>query len=139
MLRRVALAAALCAAACNDSNCQTGIVDVSQICLPDSITPNLAIDMEVRELCGRGCSGMPTCTALWRNSEIQLYTEQDVCEDTLTSACVNQGCQERAFRCRLPALNPGEYVISAPGGISRVLRVEQGGSSSCRFAPDAGS
>lgn len=138
MLRRLALAAALCAAACSDSQCDTGTVDVSEVCLPGSVAPGIPIVVDVRELCGRGCSGVPNCTALMRNAQVALDLEQDVCQETLTSECVALGCQQRVVRCELPALDGGDYVVSAPGGFARVLKVREGGASTCRFALDGG-
>jgi hypothetical protein len=138
MLRRIVLAAALGAAACSDQSCNTGVVDVSEICVPQSLAPGLSADIDVRELCGLGCSGVPSCTALFRNAQVLLDTEQDVCQESLTANCALQGCQQRVVRCKLPALNPGDYVVSASGGVNRVLHVEVGGSSSCRFALDGG-
>ncbi len=137
MFRRIALAAALCAAACSDQNCNTGIVDVSEICIPQSLAPGLGAELDVRELCGLACSGVPSCTALFRNAQVLLDTEQEVCQDQILG-CTTRACEQRVIRCKLPALNPGDYVVSASGGVDRVLHVEVGGSSSCRFALDGG-
>lgn len=138
MIRRTAVAIALCAAACSDQNCNTSVVDVSEICVPQSLAPGLEADIDVRELCGLGCSGAPSCSALFRNAQVLLDTQQDVCQESLTANCALQGCQQRVVRCKLPALGPGDYVVSASGGVNRVLHVEAGGSSSCRFALDGG-
>ena len=138
MLRRIAIAAALCAAACTDSQCDTGVVDVSEVCLPAPAAPGLPLVVNVRESCGRGCSGVPTCTALLRNAQVTLAVEQDVCQETLTQECLNRACEQRVVPCQLPPLNEGDYVISAPGGASQLLHVQSGGASTCRLQADGG-
>ena len=138
MFGRIAVAAALCSAACSDSSCNTNVVDVSEICAPISIAPNFGVVVDVRELCGAGCSGVPSCTSFLRNAQVILETEQDFCTDAVTSDCANDPCQQRVIHCQLPSLTVGEYVVFAPGGVSRVLRVEPDGASSCRFPPDGG-
>ncbi|HEY6910972.1 MAG TPA: hypothetical protein VI356_16465 [Myxococcales bacterium] len=138
MLRRIAIAIALCAAACSDSQCETGTVDVSELCLPATAAPGLPLVVDVRESCGRGCSGIPSCTALLRNAQVTLTVQQDVCQETLTQECLNRACEQRVVPCQLPSLNEGDYVISAPGGASRLLRVQSGGTTTCRFPADGG-
>jgi len=138
MLRGLVLLVLLSAAACSDSSCDTGIVDLSEICLPTTAAPGATMVVDVRELCGRGCSGVPSCTAFLRNAQVTLDVEQDVCQETLTAECVAQRCEQRVVLCQLPALSAGDYTVVAPGGISRVLRVQNGGTSSCRFALDGG-
>jgi hypothetical protein len=138
VLRRIAIVAALCAAACTDSTCETSVVDVSELCLPAPAAPGLPLVVDVRESCGRGCSGVPSCTALLRNAQVTLTVEQDVCQETLTQECVSLPCEQRVVRCQLPALNEGDYVISAPGSASRLLHVQGGGASTCRLAADGG-
>jgi hypothetical protein len=138
VLRPIAIAAALCAAACSDSQCDTGTVDVSELCLPAPAAPGIPLVVDVRESCGRGCSDIPSCTALLRNAQVTLTVEQDVCQQTLTQECLNRACEQRVVPCQLPSLNEGDYVISAPGGVSRLLHVQSGGTSTCRFPADGG-
>jgi hypothetical protein len=138
VFRRLAIAAALCAAACTNSTCDTGVVDVSELCLPAPASPGLPLVVDVRESCGRGCSGVPSCTALLRNAQITLTVEQDVCQETLTQECINRACEQRVVPCQLPALNEGDYVVSAPGSALRLLHVQSGGSSTCRLVADGG-
>jgi len=114
MLRRLALLAALAAAACSDSQCETGAANLSELCLPSSAAPDLSMVIEVRELCGRGCSGVPSCTALMRNAEVVLDVEQEICQEILTQECVDLGCIQRVIQCQLPPLKPGEYAVVAP-------------------------
>lgn len=135
---RIALTAALLLlAACSDVvSCDTVTADIGQVCLPDSFAPDVASVIELRELCGKGCSGAPTCTALFSGGRVVLDVSQDVCSDTRSSSCIDLGCQHRVMRCALPPLPAGQYTLAVPGGVTRLLRVASGGQSSCRF-PDA--
>lgn len=121
-------------AGCGDGNtCETGTADVGEICLPGSIAPDVPVTLEVRELCGRGCTQPPSCSALFRAAQVLLEVEQEVCADTLTPACLSLGCQERVISCKLPALKAGDWALSIPGAAPRLLRVQEGGVASCRF------
>lgn len=139
-VRLAAAALLFCAAACIDNGvtCDTGTADVGEICLPQTLAPGLAAVVQARELCGRGCSGLPACTALLRNAQVVLDIEQDVCTDTLTTDCLAEDCQQRIIPCVLPALNPGDYPLLAPGLPARLLHVAAGGQASCRFSPGDG-
>src|SRR2546430_1547624 len=104
-MRPALAAAALLLAACSDVvTCNTVTADVGQVCLPDSFAPDVASVIDVRELCGKGCSGTPTCTALFSGGRVVLDVSQDVCTDTQSSACIDFGCQQRVMRCALPPL-----------------------------------
>ncbi|HUJ25188.1 MAG TPA: hypothetical protein VLW85_04165 [Myxococcales bacterium] len=133
---RIALAALLLlAAACNDVvTCDNETADVGPICLPSLLAPQIQSVIEVQELCGKGCSGTPSCTALWNGGRVVLDVTQDVCTDSTTGSCIDLGCQQRVMRCALPPLDPGEYTLAAPGAPVQLLRVGAGGQSSCRFA-----
>ena len=132
---RFACAALFLLAACGDViTCNDVTVDVGDACLPDALAPSISSVIELRELCGPGCSGVPTCTALWRNGQIYLDISQQICNDQASAACIDQGCQTRIMRCELPALNAGVYTLRIPGAPARVLKVETGGQSSCRFS-----
>ena len=133
MRRAYALLLALCAA-CGDGNaCNTGPSDVGDVCLPPLIAPGVPITLEVRELCGRGCTAAPTCSAVLRGGQVALQVEQEVCADTLTASCLGEPCQERAITCKLPALTAGDWALAIDGVPSRVLRVRDGGVVTCRF------
>jgi hypothetical protein len=122
------------AAACSDANvCDTRTDDVGDLCIPATISPDIPSVVEVRELCAPACSGAPSCTALFVNGQVVLDITQDVCSDSLGSTCLALGCRQRAMTCVLPALPAGQYRLSAPGGSARLLRVGNGGASSCRF------
>ena len=139
-MRSFCAALLLCAAACNDgNNCNTVTDDLGDLCLPPALAPGISSVVEVRELCGGGCTGTPSCTAFYRGGQVTLDVSQDVCSDSTTAGCIVLGCQQRIVRCVLPALSAGDYTLTVPGGPSRLLRVAAGGSASCRFtAADGG-
>lgn len=139
-MRLLCAAILLLAAACNDGiSCDTVTDDLGDLCLPATLAPGIPSVVEVRELCGAGCTGAPSCTALLRGGQVTLDVEHDVCSDSQTRSCIQLGCQQRVMRCVLPSLNAGDYTLSVPGGPSRILRVAAGGDSSCRFpASDGG-
>ena len=132
---RLLAAALLCTCACNSTGdiCDTTTADVGDVCVPASIAPGVPSVIEVRELCGVGCSSMPSCTALLRNAQVTLDVEGEVCQSNLSGSCLDLGCLQRVMRCVLPALNPGHYTLNVPGGPQRALAVASGGQSSCLF------
>jgi hypothetical protein len=134
-MRLIAAAALVLLSACvdNGDTCDNRIVDVGDVCIPATIAPGIPSVVEVRELCGNGCSEMPSCTALMRNAAVVLDVSQDICASFQSAACLDQGCIQRVMRCTLPALNEGRYTLNVPGGPSRTLLVQAGGASSCRF------
>jgi len=134
-MRFLAAAAVLFTCACvdNGDSCDNRTIDVGDVCLPGTIAPGIPSVIEVRELCGNGCSQMPSCSALLRNAAVVLDVTQDICVSFLSAGCLDQGCIQRVVRCTLPALNQGRYTLTVPGGPSRSLLVQGGGESSCRF------
>lgn len=132
-LRACALLLAVSAGCGNNIPCETGIADVGEVCLPGRIAPDVPVTLEVRELCGRGCTQPPSCSAIFRGGQVVLDVEQEVCADTRTASCLELGCQERVISCKLPALKEGDWALAIPGSPPRLLRVQDGGASSCRF------
>ncbi|HEY2030197.1 MAG TPA: hypothetical protein VGH20_13415 [Myxococcales bacterium] len=128
------LAAFVCAA-CSDNTdvCNNGPSDVGAICVPSPLAPGITSTIQLRELCGRGCSDLPSCTAIFRNAQVILDVNQTTCNSQLTAACLQLGCQTRSIPCALPALAEGDYTLLVPGGATQILRVRSGGSSSCRL------
>lgn len=132
---RIAAALLLLAAGCNDVvTCDTETADIGLVCLPPLLAPQVSSVIEVRELCGKGCSGTPVCTALWTGGRVVLDVTQEVCTDSQSASCIDLGCRRRVIRCQLPALDPGEYTLAAPGAPVQLVHVGAGGQSSCRFA-----
>ena len=83
---RLLAAALLLTCACDTSgdSCDNKTADVGGVCLPATVAPGIPTVIEVRELCGNGCSGLPTCTALVRNAEVSLAVTNDVCASGLS-------------------------------------------------------
>jgi hypothetical protein len=136
----VSLAAlALLAPACDSNSCSTVAADVGALCIPGTLAPNRQLLIDVRELCGKGCSGLPSCDAFLRNGQIVLDVHQDVCQETALYPCIALGCVQRVVRCTLPNLQEGDYALVAPGATLQLLHIRAGGQVSCRFAtPDGG-
>jgi len=132
----ILLAALVFCSACEDTgdSCNSGTSDIGALCLPRTLAPGITAAIQVRELCGRGCSENPSCTAVFRNSQVVLDMQQTTCTSQLTAACVDMGCQTRIIPCALPALNEGDYPLVVPGAPLQVLHVLDGGQSSC-FLP----
>lgn len=128
----LALAAAACAA-CDSQSCNTRSADVGEACLPDTIAAGQEAVIDVRELCGRDCSLNPGCTASLVNGQVTLDFHEDVCSQGTTFACQSALCTQRTARCRLPALQAGDYTLVGPGGFTRLLHVRPGGQSSCNL------
>ena len=135
----VSLAAlALLAPACDSNSCNTVTADVGALCIPSTLAPDRQLLIDVRELCGKGCSGNPSCDAFLRNGQVVLDVHQDVCQETSLFQCIAAGCAQRIIRCTLPNLQEGDYALVAPGVTIQLLRVRAGGQVSCRFAPPDG-
>jgi hypothetical protein len=134
-MRATLLLAALAGAACSTDTCRTLTADVGDMCLPDALASDLQLVIEVRELCGRGCSNLPACTVLLTNGQLLLDMKQDVCNEALFFPCTGVPCLHRSVRCKLPSLHAGDYTLLAPGSPAQLVRVRAGGVASCRF-PD---
>jgi hypothetical protein len=137
MRKALLLAALVLCASCSDNSdvCNDISPDIGALCMPRTLAPGITAAIQVRELCGRGCSDPPTCTAVFRNSQVVLDVTQTVCNSQLAAGCEIKGCQTRVLPCALPALNEGDYTLVVPGAPLRVLHVVDGGDASCRL-PD---
>jgi hypothetical protein len=140
-MRYLLLAALLAVlAACSNQSCSDYVADVGDICLPAAVPPDIESSIEIRELCGRGCTSQPACNATLRNGAVVLDVSQEICSDAFFLSCVTSPCLQRVVRCKLPALTPGDYTLTAPGAPQRLLKVGPGGTPTCRFpVADAGT
>jgi hypothetical protein len=128
------IALGFCAACSDDGDvCNTGTSDVGELCVPAPLAPSINATIQLRELCGRGCSDLPSCTAIFRNAQVILDVNQTTCNSQLTSVCLSRGCQTRLIPCSLPALAEGDYTLVVPGGTTQILHVRSGGQSTCRL------
>jgi hypothetical protein len=136
-MRYALLLAALAAVACSDNGdvCNSSTPDIGALCVPEPLAPGLNAAIQVQELCGRGCSETPVCTAIFRNAQVVLDVGQTLCNSSLAAACQDQGCLKRTIPCSLPALNEGDYPLVVPGAPLQILHVVKGGATSCRL-PD---
>lgn len=136
-MKKALLIAALLCVGCDDTGdvCNSTTTDIGDLCLPSTLAPSITSAIQVRELCGRGCSELPSCTAVFRNAQVVLDLSQTACNSQLSAACLSQGCLTRTIPCALPPLNAGEYPLVVPGGPLQVLHVASGGQSSCRLPP----
>jgi hypothetical protein len=137
-MRAASLALVLLCFACssNGDTCEDIPADLGELCIPDAIAPGLTTNIEVRELCGNGCSDQPSCTAVFRNAQVVLDTDLNFCASSQSAICLSAGCLHRTLSCALPSLSAGEYTLVVPGGALRTLHVQPGGLSACRFADD---
>jgi hypothetical protein len=135
-LRRAALAlsfaaAALAAARCDTTSCIDRNADVGTLCLPDTVQAGRTFQIEVREACGL-CSTQPQCHATLLDGEVRVDLQAQLCNDGSVN-CDTNLCLERIVRCTLPSLPSGDWPLVLAGNQVRVLRVREGGSSSCRI------
>jgi hypothetical protein len=140
-MRNALLIAALACCACSDTGdiCEDSAADIGAFCVPTPMAPGNIAVIQVQELCGRGCSDLPTCTALFRNAQVVLDVGHTTCQSQLSSGCESLGCLQRIIPCTLPQLNEGEYPLVIPGAPLELLRVQDGGTSICRLRlPDGG-
>jgi hypothetical protein len=126
-------ALALLAPGCDTNTCETVASDVGELCNQGALAADRQLVIEVRELCGKGCSGQPSCDAFLRNGQVVLDVQQEVCQETTFYQCIALGCVRRVIRCTLPDLHEGDYTLVAPGTAVQLLRVRAGGQASCRF------
>src|SRR5437867_11289540 len=95
-------ALALLAPACDSNTCNTVAATVGEVCDQGPLAAEREVVIEVRELCGKGCSGMPSCDAFLRNGQVVLDMHQDVCQESSFYQCIALGCVRRVVRCTLP-------------------------------------
>jgi hypothetical protein len=138
MRRACALLLALSAGCGDGTSCETGTADMGEVCLPGRIAPDVPVTLEVRELCGRGCTEPPGCSAIFRGAQVILDVEQEVCVDTLTPACLKPGLPGASHHLQAPGAAAGRLGAldsrrsAAPaaraGGRRRVVPLHAGRS-----------
>jgi len=135
-LRRAAVAlsfaaVAIAASRCDNTSCIDRNADVGVLCLPDTVQPGQTFQIEVREACGL-CSTQPQCEATLLDGEVRVDLHGQLCNDG-SITCDTNLCLQRIVRCTLPSLPAGDWPLVLAGNQIRVLRVRDGGLSSCRI------
>lgn len=125
--------AALAAASvrCDSNTCIDRNPDVGVLCLPATIQPDQTSVIEVREACGL-CSSPPQCESRLIDGEVRVDLHAQLCNDGSVT-CNSILCLQRIARCTLPSLPEGDWPLVLPGNQLRVMRVRQGGLSSCQL------
>jgi hypothetical protein len=125
-------ALALASTRCDNSTCVDRNPDVGSLCLPATVQAGQASVIEVRESCGL-CSSQPQCETILIDGEVRVDLHAQLCNDGSVS-CNSNLCLQRIVRCTLPSLPAGDWPLVLPGNQTRLIRVREGGLSSCRLA-----
>ena len=124
-------ALAMATVRCDNTTCVDRNPDVGVLCLPTTIQPDRTTVIEVREACGI-CSSPPQCDSRLVDGEVRVDLHAQFCNDGSTS-CQTILCLQRKARCTLPSLPAGDWPLVMPGLQTRVMRVRDGGLSSCQL------
>jgi hypothetical protein len=124
-------ALALAAARCDNTSCVDRAPDVGGLCLPATVQAGQTSVIEVRESCGL-CSTQPQCEATLIDGEVHVDLHAQICNDGSVTCDTNR-CLQRIVRCTLPSLPEGDWPLALPGNQTRLIRVREGGLSSCRL------
>jgi len=122
---------AVASARCDNATCIDRSPDVGSACVPASVEPDQNFVIEVREACGL-CSTQPQCTATLLDGEVHVDLHSQLCNDG-SIICDTNLCLQRVVRCTLPSLPLGDWSLVLPGNQTRLIRVRNGGLSSCRL------
>ena len=125
--------ASLCAAGlgCDSVSCNAITPAAGSVCIPGLIQADQSSAIEVREECGL-CATNPSCEAILRDGAVFLTLHSQICSDAPAN-CSFQDCPQRVVKCSLPALGAGTYPLVVTGNQNYLLRVQEGGQSSCKL------
>jgi hypothetical protein len=124
-------ALALASARCDGTTCIERNPEVGDLCLPAAVQAGQTSVIEVRESCGL-CSSRPQCDTTLIDGEVRVDLHAQLCNDGSVS-CDTNLCLQRIVRCTLPSLREGDWPLVLPGNQTRLIRVREGGLSSCRL------
>ena len=124
-------ALAVASARCDNATCIDQNPDVGSLCLPATVQAGQTSVIEVRESCGL-CSTRPQCETTLIDGAVQVDLHAQFCNDGSIS-CNTNLCLQRIVRCTLPSLPEGDWPLVLPGNQTRLIRVREGGLSSCRL------
>jgi hypothetical protein len=124
-------ALALASARCDNTTCVDRNPDVGAVCLPPTVQAGQTSVIEVRESCGL-CSSQPQCDSTLIDGAVRVELHARICNDGSVT-CDTNLCLQRIVRCTLPSLPQGDWPLVLPGNQARLIRVREGGLSSCRL------
>ena len=116
---------------CNNATCIDRQPDVGSACLPATVQPDQTFVIQLREACGL-CSTEPQCNATLVDGEVRVDIHAQLCNDG-TITCDTNLCLQRIVPCILPSLPAGDWPLVLPGNQVRIIRVREGGLSSCQL------
>jgi hypothetical protein len=116
---------------CDTATCIDRRPDVGSACVPDTVQPEQTFTIQVREACGL-CSTQPKCDATLLNGQVRVDIHAQLCNDGSVT-CDTSLCLQRTVQCILPSLPVGDWPLLLPGNLVRVIRVRDGGLSSCQL------
>jgi hypothetical protein len=116
---------------CDNTTCIERKPDVGSACIPDPVQPDQRFTIQVREACGL-CSTPPTCDATLLSGQLRVDVHSQFCNDG-SITCDTNLCLQRTVVCLLPSLPVGDWPLLLPGDQVRVIRVRDGGLSSCQL------
>jgi hypothetical protein len=116
---------------CDTASCIDRKPDVGSACLPDPVQADQTFVIQVREACGL-CSTQPQCNATLVDGQVRVDIHSQVCNDG-SITCDTNLCLQRTIQCTMPSLQTGDWPLLLPGNQVRVIRVREGGLSSCQL------
>ena len=116
---------------CDNATCLDRNPDVGSACVPATVQPEQTFTIQVREACGL-CSTQPQCNATLIDGQVRVDLHAQICNDS-SIRCDTNLCLQRTVQCTLPSLSVGDWPLLMPGNQVRVIRVREGGLSSCQL------
>jgi hypothetical protein len=116
---------------CDNTTCDERRPDIGSACLPATVQPDQQFTIQLREACGL-CSADPQCDATLLNGQVFVNVHAQLCNDG-SITCDTNLCLQRTVLCTLPSLSVGDWPLNLPGNQVRLIRVRDGGLSSCQL------
>jgi len=116
---------------CDNTTCVDRRPDVSSACLPAAVQPDQTFTIQVREACGL-CSTQPKCDSTLVDGAVRVNVHAQLCNDG-SITCDTSLCLQRLVLCTLPSLPVGDWPLLLPANQVRLIRVRDGGVSSCQL------
>jgi hypothetical protein len=116
---------------CDNTTCVDRRPDVSSVCLPPAVQADQTFTIQVREACGL-CSTEPKCDSTVIDGAVRVDVHAQLCNDG-SITCNTDLCLQRIVLCTLPSLPVGDWPLLLPGNQVRLIRVRDGGVSTCQL------